>query len=191
MLYKLLKPIAAFLFKLFFKIEVKGKEKFPSSGPFILASNHLSYLDPIVLGIGCPHRLYFFAKEELFDKKIVSFFLKRLGAIPLKRDRVDTKVIRAGINLLREKKKPLVIFPQGTRSNNYERFMPGASFLFKKTGVPLIIAKVYGTDRVLPRDAKFVRPGKIKVIFDRIPDLKRTESIQEITFKIKEKIKNL
>jgi len=191
MLYKLLRPLVVLLFKLLFRIEIKGKENFPKEQPFILASNHLSNLDPIVLGVACPYRLYFIAKEELFQEKIFAFFLKKLGAIPLKRKKIDLRTIKKGLFLLKKEKKPLAIFPQGRRSLDYERFLPGVGFFYKKTSFPIVAAKIYGTEEVLPKEAKFIKLGKIKVIFDRVQNINKEDDYREITFKVLEKIKNL
>ena len=189
MLYKLLSSLAAFLLKVLFKIEVKGKEAMPHNHPFILISNHISNLDPIVIGAVCPYELCFLAKEELFGNKPFALLLKAIGVLPLKRGKSDIRMIRTCLEIL--KKKPLLLFPQGTRSDSYDKFMPGVGFLYKKTGLPVIAAKIYGTDKILPKGAKFLKAGKIKVIFDKVRDIKNTDSRQEVTLKVREKIKVL
>ncbi|GAH42725.1 unnamed protein product, partial [marine sediment metagenome] len=65
--YSILRGLAIAVFKVFFAIKIEGKENIPYRGGAILASNHLSYLDPIVLGILVPRRVNFMAKEELFE----------------------------------------------------------------------------------------------------------------------------
>jgi 1-acyl-sn-glycerol-3-phosphate acyltransferase len=169
-------------------MEVKGKKSFSFRRNFILASNHISNLDPIVLGIACPHRLAFIAKEELFKNKLFASFLKILGVIPLRRGKRDIRVIRSALDILKE--KPLVIFPQGRRSETYDKFMPGVGFLYKRTNLPIIAAKIYGTDKVFPKGAKFIRRGKIKVVFDKLKGI-NSNSIEEITSKVREKIISL
>jgi 1-acyl-sn-glycerol-3-phosphate acyltransferase len=181
--------LSIFLFKWFFKFEVEGKELFPKNTPFILASNHLSNLDPVVLGAACPHKLNFLAKEELFRNKLFAFILRRVGAIPLKRGQTDVKMMRIALRILQE--KPLVVFPQGTRGANYDNFKAGVGFLYKKTHLPIVAAKIYGTDKVLPREAKFVRRGEIKVIFDKVVGIDNNESYQDTALKVINKIKNL
>jgi 1-acyl-sn-glycerol-3-phosphate acyltransferase len=69
--------------------------------------------------------------------------------------------------------------------------LPGVGFFYKKTGFPIVAAKIYGTEKVLPKEAKFIKLGKIKVIFDRVQNINEEDDYREITFKVLEKIKNL
>jgi len=187
MLYEILKPLAIFLFKIFFKIEVKGKEKIPKKGRFILASNHTSVLDPIVLGVACPRRLYFLAKEELFKNELFSLLIKTLGAIPLKRESSDLKAIKKALSLLNDE-KPVVIFPQGTRGS-FNEVKKGVGFLAKKSNSLVVVSKIMGTDKILPKGEKRLRLGKIKVIFDRV--LYKNDDYQDFSLKIFERIMSL
>ncbi|MCD6228385.1 MAG: 1-acyl-sn-glycerol-3-phosphate acyltransferase [Candidatus Omnitrophica bacterium] len=187
MLYRILRSLAILLFKLFFRIEVRGKEKIPKEGGFILASNHLSFLDPVVLGLASPRRLYFLARDNLFTNKLFSFFIKKLGAVPLKRGKPDISAMRAALKIIKNN-YPLVIFPQGTRGQLMET-KPGVGFLFKRTHVSIITARIYGTDKALPKGARMVRFKKIKVFFDRVNNLEENDDYQKISLKILEKIK--
>ena len=94
------------------------------------------------------------------------------------------------IRLLKEK-KPLVIFPQGRRSTNFDEFKSGVGFLQKKAKVPVIVAHVYGTDKILPKGEKKIHKGRIKVIYAKVKDLKDTDSRDEIAAKVINTIKNL
>ncbi|RKY40772.1 MAG: 1-acyl-sn-glycerol-3-phosphate acyltransferase [Candidatus Omnitrophota bacterium] len=189
MLYSILKPLAVFVFKVFFRMEVKGREKIPERGRFILASNHLSFLDPVVLGVACPRRLYFLAKEELFRNSLFSLFIRVLGAIPLRRNYSDLKAIKKSLAVL-NKENPLVIFPQGTRER-YDGIKEGVGFLAKKSKSPVVVARIIGTDKVLPKGEKKIRLKKIKVIFDKLSDNAYPESYQEFSLKVFERIMNL
>ncbi|MDD4183619.1 MAG: lysophospholipid acyltransferase family protein, partial [Candidatus Omnitrophica bacterium] len=157
MTYEFCKRLCFLLVSLFCKIEVEGKDVFPKTGPFILASNHISYLDPEVVGMLCPRQLNYLAKEELFKNKLVAAFLKKINVIPIKRGQADLHVLRLSLKILEN--KPLLIFPQGTRATNYDSFKEGVGFLYKNSQAPVIAAKVYGTDKVLPKGARFVRFG--------------------------------
>ena len=189
MLYSLSKFLTIVFCKIFFRIEVKGKEVFPQNQPFILTSNHISYLDPLVVGGSCPCKLAYLAKEELFRNKLLKAWLKGVGAVPLKRDKADIEAIRTSIKTL--KARPLLIFPQGTRSETFDRANSGVGFLHKKTGVSIIAARVYGTDKILPKGAKFFHPGRIKVIFAKVDNIEQSDSYEEITLKVVNKIKSL
>jgi len=189
MLYEISRLLAAFLFKLVFRFEVEGKDSIPKHTSFILASNHLSYLDPIVLGIACPRKLYFLAKQELFRNKLISFFLKRVDAIPLRRGKTDVLAIKSALQIL-GKGKPLVIFPQGTRDQMLTKVFPGVGYLFMKTDSPVVISRISGTDKILPKGRKFLRPHRIKVIFKKIEGLKKSDSYEVTSCKVLDEIKN-
>jgi 1-acyl-sn-glycerol-3-phosphate acyltransferase len=77
-IYLLAKFIGFFVFNLFFLIEIKDRKNFPKKGAFIVASNHLSYLDPPTIGFVCPRKLNYFAKSSLFKIKIFSNLIKIL-----------------------------------------------------------------------------------------------------------------
>lgn len=113
--YSILRGLAIAVFKVFFAIEIEGKENIPYGGGAILASNHLSYLDPIVLGILVPRRVNFMAKEELFENFFFGWMIVKLGAFPIKRERIDRTTYKKILKLL-QKREVVVLFPEGTRS---------------------------------------------------------------------------
>lgn len=189
MIYEICKAICFLAISCFARIEVKGREVFPKKGPFILASNHISNFDPEVVGMLCPRPLYYLAKEELFKNKLLAAILNKINVIPLKRNHGDLHVLRLSLKILEE--KPLLIFPQGTRSTNYDSVKEGVGFLYAKSRAPIIAAKVYGTDKILPKGAKFPRFGKIKVIYAKVEGLKEADSREEVSAKVIETIKSL
>ena len=82
-LYRISRILLLLLLKIFFRLEVKGRENIPHADGFILASNHLSYLDPTVLGVACPRPLNFMARHDLFAIPIFGAFIRSVGAIPI------------------------------------------------------------------------------------------------------------
>jgi len=189
MLYRVSTTLVYAFLKLFFNLESKGKEVFPKDGHFILASNHLSNLDPPILAASCPCKVSFLAKEELFNNRIASFYLKDVGAIPLKRDGSDIVAVRMALRIV--KTKSLIIFPQGTRGASIDDVNAGVGFICKKAKIPVIAARIYGTDKVLPKNAKFFRKGKVKVIFSRVENIEDNDTSESITRKVMETIKSL
>ncbi len=189
-IYMLGKFIGFFVFHLFFSIEIKGKENFPKKGAFIIAANHLSYLDPPTIGFVCPKKLNYFAKYSLFKIKIFSNLIKILGAIPIEREG-SPLTLRKGLDILK-KGESLVIFPEGTRSKNGEikEGKPGIGFLVAKSKVPVIPVRLIGTDKALPHGSKFIRIAKIKVIVGR-PIYIEKENYHEISKSIMNAIREL
>ncbi len=190
-LYLLAKFIGFFVYNLFFSIEIKGKENFPKRGSFIVASNHLSYLDPPTIGYVCPRKLYFFAKSSLFKIKVFSNLIKLLGAIPLERESEISLSLRKGLEILK-KGEGIVIFPEGTRSKDglIKEGKPGIGFLTIKSNAPIIPVKLEGTNKALPFDGKFIRIKKIKVIIGK-PIYFEKESYKKISEEVMKIIKNL
>lgn len=191
-LYNLLRIFAISIFKLLFHLEVKGREFLPKEGGFILASNHLSNLDPIVLGAVTPRRLNFMAKEELFLNPLFGLLIRILGAFPIKRNSPDLSALREAMKRLR-RGACLVIFPQGRRSPEDLKGEPGIGFLTIKTKSPVVPVYIKGTDRILPKGKRKISMGEIKVRFGSPIILKEKggESYSDISKNIMDKIGRL
>lgn len=152
-------PAAKFVFINLFKVSVYGRENIPPKGPYIVASNHRSHLDPPVLNSVFPEPLLFLAKEELF-KPPLGWLIRHMRTVPVKRGSGDVDTLEMSLEFLRKGCK-LAIFPEGTRAKPGEflRPKPGVGLLAVKSGVPVIPVLVEGTDRVFPRGSKFPKPG--------------------------------
>lgn len=175
--------------KLFFSLEVVGRDVFPHKGSFILASNHPSYFDPPLLAGVVSQRICFLAKEELFYNKFARIFFQILGAIPIKRNASDFKALRRALKVLR--KRPLLIFPQGLVGAPWEQVNAGVGFLVRKSGVPLVVARIQGSEQVFPLGWSLLKRRKIKVIFEGIKDLDLRASNKFIASQVMDKIKSL
>ena len=168
MFYLAIRSLGILLFKVLFRLQVWGVKNIPLKGGFILAGNHTSYLDPPILGVACPRKLCFLAKEELFRNALFGRFITALNAFPISSRRGDVKPLRHAIREL-ETGKGLGIFPEGGRTVNGESVEPmqGVGFLATRTGVPIVPTFIEGSNMALPIDAKFIRLKKIKVYFGR------------------------
>jgi len=142
--------VLVILTKLLFKFQVKGKKNIPKQSGCIIAANHLSYLDPIVLSIACPRILNFMAKQELF-KGWFGRLIKTLNAFAVQRGRQDLKAMRFSLNLLKTG-KTLIIFPEGKRSSSgiIGKASSGVGMLAAKTGVDVVPTLITGTNKVMP-----------------------------------------
>ena len=189
MLYKLGKLTVYCFLKLFFNVELEGRDVFPPQGPFILASNHPSYFDPPLLATVVKRRVWFLAKEELFGNWMARAFFRDLGAIPVKRNTSDFRAMRQSLAILKE--KPLLVFPQGLVGAPWEQANEGIGFLAKKSGVPIIAARIYGSEHVLPINQRRSNKEKIRVIFRRVDTIKPYDTRSEIANKVMAEIKSL
>ncbi len=150
-----------------FGLRVTGAERVPRKGGVIIACNHISELDPPVLGCAVPRTVAFMAKMELFGKRFSAYFLEKLNTFPVNRSGVDTGAIRLALDLL-NRGEAVVIFPEGTRSRD-GRLLPvkaGVGLVAASAGVPVLPAFIWGTDEAGPA---FTRRGRnFSVTFGKI-----------------------
>jgi len=181
------------ILKLFFRFQVKGREYIPKKGGFILASNHISYLDPMVLGVACPRLLNFMAKQDLFRNPLFSWLISTVGSFPVKRESVDISALKEAMQRLRNG-KALLLFPEGRRgevSAVTSQPQGGVGFLATKVNVTVVPAFIKGTEKALPKGAKFIRPSKISVYFGKQIQIERGMPYQDIAKLIMAKIRHL
>lgn len=168
MLYFLGKLILFPIFKIFFKLKIEGGENILLSDGCILSSNHCSILDPILLGLAIRRKIYFLTKVELFKIPLFSYLIKKLGAIPVNRSKIDVSAYKK-CNEILANNKILVIFPEGTRSEDGELkdIKSGVIRLSIRNNVPIIPVGISGTYNVLPKGKKFPKFYPIKVKFGK------------------------
>lgn len=138
-----------FIEKLIFGFRVSGRETIPRSGAVIIASNHISYCDPPVVGSGVPREVYFLAKEELFRNRAFGWLIRQYNAIPLKRSIGDVGALRKAVQLLKQG-KAVLMFPEGTRSLSGRLLKPkaGVGMIASLTSAPVVPAYVTGSNRL-------------------------------------------
>jgi 1-acyl-sn-glycerol-3-phosphate acyltransferase len=124
-------------------------EHVPARGPFILASNHISYFDPPLVGAWIRRELAFFAKKELFDSPIMGPIVSRLNSLPVRRGTIDRHALAAALEKLAGG-CPLTVFPEGTRSRtgDFLPVKPGIGLLARKAEVDVVPAFIHGSNRL-------------------------------------------
>ncbi|NLM22027.1 MAG: 1-acyl-sn-glycerol-3-phosphate acyltransferase [Peptococcaceae bacterium] len=129
---------------------VQGLENVPAEGPFIVACNHLSLWDPVIVGCALPRPIIFMAKAELFDIPFVGIIIKGLHAFPVRRGHSDIAAIKKALTVLKNN-AVLGIFPEGTRSKTGElqEAMTGVVLIMEKSGAPVLPVKIYGSRGLL------------------------------------------
>ncbi len=192
MLYKIATSLSNFLFSFFFKIKISGQENIPKQGGFILASNHLSYLDPAVLAIACPREVNFMAKAELFRIPLFSNLIRSLGAFPVKRNTADIYALKEAIKRVKAG-NGLLVFPEGGRKNGTNDLEPqaGIGFLAAKINAFVIPVFISGTEIALPKGARIIKPSRVSVIFGKQIIIERGLPYQEIAQRIMDNIRHL
>jgi len=175
MVYKLLKVVLASLFRLVYRPTVTGLGNIPRRGPVILASNHLSFVDSMVIPMIVPRRVAFLAKSDYFTGTDVKGTLSRwwfggLGMIPVDRD--DTRAAQASLDAalsVLSSGGAFGIYPEGTRSRDglLYRGRTGVAWLAMTSGAPVVPVALTGTDKLQPVGTRVPRPAKVSVRFGR------------------------
>lgn len=160
----LLNHFARFLFSLYAPLNGYGTENVPVEGAFLLVSNHVSGLDPVVVELTCPRPIGFIAKKESMANPFIRFLAHIYSAIPVDRSRLDLNTARVAIGLLHSG-TPIFVTPEGTRSPDpaLRPFKSGYLKLAASARVPIVPVGIRGTFQVLPRHHRFPRPGRIVV----------------------------
>ena len=166
MLYEILKPLAVLLMRLYFRLEARGAEQVPPTGPLLLVSNHSSVLDPPLVGGAAPRQLSFLAKAELFDIPLLGRLIRALNARPVRREGSDARALKTALKVL-EEGRALLVFPEGTRGPEgvLREAKPGAGMLAVLSGAVVVPVLITGSGRALPKGAAFPRPAKTVVRF--------------------------
>lgn len=174
------------------RIKIHGLANLPKGQSYILASNHLSYMDPIILGVICKQRLNYMARHDLFLNKRFGIYLRLLGVFPVKRNSADFSAMKEALRRLRVGKS-LLVFPEGTRQEEEAEIRPqaGVGFLAARSGVPVIPVRIKGTEVVLPKGAKTLKPAQINVIFGEEISIERRVPYQDTANLIMDKIRHL
>ena len=146
--------------KLFSDFKIEGQENLPESGPILIASNHLSNLDPAIVAAALNRPPVFLAKRELFKYRSGAFLMRGYGAYPVDRRGADLKALNWITNKLSSEKRIVIVFPEGTRSKSggLLRGQPGLAHLALSTGVPIVPFGLQGSEN-LQNPLKVMKPS--------------------------------
>ena len=164
----------------FLGLRWRGRENLPKSGPFILASNHIAFIDPVGISMGVPRKVIFVAKSKYYSGKgiggrLLGWFLSAIGQVP-----IDPQSASAANPALETSRRLLAeggvvaIFPEGTRSpdGRLYRGRTGVARLALPTGVPIVPVGVTGTRDVrLPGSKCGIRRGPVTIDYGTPLDL--------------------
>lgn len=120
--YNGVKKVVGVPLKLFFNVRISGLENIPE-GNYILAGNHKSMWDVILLANSIPTNIRFMGKKELFNNPVLGSFFSKLGSFPVDRDNIDINAIKTSLRLLKEG-ETIGVFPEGTRNKTKALTLP-------------------------------------------------------------------
>jgi len=171
MLYEVAHTVVPPLAKLLWRPRVEGLDNIPRTGPVIVASNHLSFADSMVIPIVVPRKVVFLAKEDYFTGTGVKGALMRgwfegIGMVPVDRD--DTKSALASLDIALEvlgRGEAFGIYPEGARSRDGRlyRGRTGVAHLALSSGAPVVPVGLIGTERLQPVGASLPRLARVTV----------------------------
>ncbi len=184
--------VAKMLGMIFAPRTVLGSKYIPKTGGFLIACNHVSNLDPFLIGLSLRRRISYMAKDTLFHNAILKFMLDRVEAFPVRRETSDIRALRETLRRLK-RGSPVVMFPEGTRrvAGSGGKTQSGVGFLALKADVPVLPVYIHGSDQVLPPGASVPRRSRVTVIFGEPLVFSKKQSYPEIMNRIMREIRVL
>ena len=160
--YWLTRAVLQPLIHIYFRLGRYGRTHIPREGAVILAGNHKSFLDPFIIGVCLRRPIYFVAKRELFENRLIGWFLNCLGAFPVRRGESDEEAVATAMAVL-ARGDAVVIFPEGTRIRRPGLGTPKRGFarMALESGAPVVPVAVHGTERT--RRGWRIKPVKVRV----------------------------
>ena len=162
------------IFTILYRVSIKGTDKIPRKGKYIICSNHISYLDPVLIGAYLPRFTYFMAKRELFSVSFLSNLVTYFNAFPVSRDIIDRKTFNTALNILKNE-NVLCLFPEGTRSTDGKigEGKKGVGLISLLSGAPIIPMVVTGSNKIIQKPHKRIFFPKIKMVVGDIIDTEK------------------
>ena len=165
-LYGICHYIILGIYDIAFRGEVAGLEHIPRTGPFLIAGNHASHLDPPIIGSQVPRQIAFFARKTLWKPGFGSWWMDGVGCIPVDRDGSDLAAIKRVLQTLKNG-KALILFPEGTRSPDGTLQPPkaGVGLIAAKTQVPVLPVRIFHSHVAFGRSGKLRLGTPVAVTF--------------------------
>jgi 1-acyl-sn-glycerol-3-phosphate acyltransferase len=173
MLYEVMHAVVPPLARALWRPTIEGVENVPLVGPVILASNHLSFADSVVIPVVAPRKVVFLAKEEYFTTagvkgRLSNAWFTALGMLPVSRDDTRSALgsLQTALEVL-ERGEALGLYPEGTRSRDGRlyRGRTGVAQLALMSGAPVVPVGLIGTERLQPVGARLPRLVRVTVRF--------------------------
>ncbi len=175
--YRFTTTLFFILLKIFFRLKIIDVEKVPKKGGVIVVSNHVSHLDPLVIGVAIRKRQStFMAKSGLFKIPLIGAFV-RTFSFPVDRDNPQPSTIKEAVKRLKNG-EIIVMFPEGGRSRDGSLLdaKRGTGMIAAMSKAVIVPAFIEGTDKALPAGARRIRLSRIKVYFGEPIEIKGTET---------------
>jgi 1-acyl-sn-glycerol-3-phosphate acyltransferase len=161
------------IFDLLYRVEKIDLYKVPRNGKLIICSNHISYLDPVVIGAYIPRCVYFMAKKELYNNKFLSSLVTFLNTFPVERKAFNRKAFSISFEILKDE-NVLCLFPEGTRSTDgvLRGGKKGIGFIAAASNTPILPVAMSGTNKIIQKPYRRIFFPRVKLIVGDIIDIK-------------------
>lgn len=164
--FRIVRASCAAIFRLYFRLEFQGVENIPKTGPFIVAPNHQSYLDPFWVSVPFPNPLRYMTWDRFIYMPILGHFIRTLGAFPVKLETGDRAALRLSLTHLQQGGR-LMIFPEGgrTRTGKVMPFKSGVIRVAMDANVSIVPVTIVGGYEAYNAHHILPRPRKVKIIY--------------------------
>jgi len=162
--YEFLRRVLQLAAVLLYRVRHTGYHNIPRTGGVLVVSNHQSVMDPPLVGMGCPRRMNYLARETLFRFGPFRWLITSLDAIPIDREGVRLAGIKESLRRLK-RGEMVLMFPEGTRTSDgqIQPFRPGFCALAQRSKAAILPVAVEGAFQAWPRGRRFPRPGVVHV----------------------------
>ena len=168
--YWIVKNFFKILLMIYNRCSAKWLEKLPDNEKFIVACNHASNLDPLIVGGFFPRRLRYLAKEELFENWFLRTCITALGAVPVSRTtNASAAGALKGFMKLYQEGNDVLIFPEGGRTldGKLQPLEAGVALIAAHEHAPILPVFIHGSFKAMPPGSAFVKPTKLRVTFGK------------------------
>jgi 1-acyl-sn-glycerol-3-phosphate acyltransferase len=152
--------------RLLFRSTIGHPERVPLTGPVILASNHASFADPPLVGSSIPREISYLARDTLFHKPLLGWYIRKLNAVPVNREGGGGPGLKAILDRLNSG-GGIVLFPEGTRTPDGQ-LLPaksGIGLIVAKSSAPVVPVRLVGTYEAWGRHRSWPKPGRVRIEF--------------------------
>jgi 1-acyl-sn-glycerol-3-phosphate acyltransferase len=166
--YGLARGVVEVVCRLYWRVEIHGRDNIPASGTYVLAPVHRSNIDTLLAGCLTRRRIRFMGKDSLWKYKWSGAFFSSLGGFPVHRGSPDREALRVCEQAVRAG-EPVVLFPEGTRRSGpkLHPLYEGAGFVAARAGVPIVPVGIGGSEWAMPKGSKKILPVKVVMVVGR------------------------
>ncbi|MGC9034680.1 MAG: lysophospholipid acyltransferase family protein [Verrucomicrobiia bacterium] len=168
MSYAISRHFARLIISVYFRCNSYNSEYVPITGPVIIASNHVSYFDPFIVGAAVNRRICYLCRDSAFKWPIIGYLLKHWNAVPVDREGRSPRGLKAVLDRLKTG-EAVMLFPEGTRTydGNLQQAKPGIGLLVAQTDAPVVPVRIFGMWEAFNRFMRLPRPKPVNVVFGK------------------------